>query len=251
MADFSRYNTATNDPISNQELIELSPTFRDIRERISKYFLSPTGRITLSGIFPENEISLDKYLLNEVNVISGTHMQFIVQIKYEDRLYLFTSPEFLQKLIGSYSQNNPYLVLSTLSQIVKFDATPIVNKALSFSEDERNQGVQMRLNNFVKLTYNSETEEREVEVLYERLVRYINWAITKPSQNFDERLLPVENLLRYTKIEIDNEALQQERESEEEDDESNDDSDNGGSSTTGDDISEEGRDDYVFKESTE
>jgi len=214
MAD-SRYITITRQSPSEDEVIQRPKIFRDIRTGISKNTLGiePSGRIIIEGEYPENKLYFDRYDISTdgekafLTTVRDTNIQFILKVLYNDTQKFFTSTEFHRKLVSTYSQNLPYQVLTSLRQIVEIDLNPIVDKVKSFANTERIQGVEMELNNFLNLSYNEETEEQDVEVDYTKLVEYIDWMVTKPTQNYDDRLLPINNLLSYNRIDIDNESL--------------------------------------------
>lgn len=194
------YKTISNQTLSEKEVIELSPSFRDIKETISRNGLTPTSKIVVTGDFEENTLSLDKYVLDRVESFTNIDIQFIVRTTYNQEKRLFTSSNFKNRLVKSYSENNPYLTQTALSEIIEIDLGPIVERVRKLLNEEKKDGVKFSENVFVDLTYDDEGKQF-VQINYEKLLEYIEWTVTKPSQNYDERLQPSSDLSEFEFIE--------------------------------------------------
>lgn len=220
------YKTISGKTISNKEIVKLSPSFRKIRERISRNGIKAEGKITLQGEYGENQLSLDKYLLTNVNTIEVPNIRFITKINVDGETFLLSSSSFIRSLVKTYSNNNPYPAISSLTELIEIELDPIVERIRKLLSEERDDGVEISKNTFVNLSY-TEDGEQTIEVDFNSLLSYLSWAVYKPSKNYDERILPSGELVDYRLIEFPEDTFEGFDSDEEEEDEETDEDQNG------------------------
>ena len=180
---------------------------------------SQNGSIRLSGQYPQNYVDIPTYDLSKLNIVSDPDVDFnfVLCLKNgQDSIpKLFVTKRFYVTLTSNYANNRPFGVNDIIEEknIVVIDIEPIKQKVESLRIEE--------LNTDIDLTSVQESERKYVEVLrnlfvhsnYSKndlnrleanptytdieLLRYISWVVAKPSNNFDERLIPAELLGDY------------------------------------------------------
>ena len=207
------------------------PASKNIRERISVENViekqtvgnfEEIDKIRLFGEYPQNFVDIPKYDLSKLNVISDEEVDFnfILCLKdgEESLPRLFVTKNFYERLTNNYSTGNPFGVNDIIDEknIIVIDIKPLKEKVELLRIAE--------LNTDIDLTSVQESERSYVEVIrnlfvhsnYEKdavkglqanptytdieLLRYISWAVAKPSNNFDERLIPAEQLGTFKDI---------------------------------------------------
>ena len=163
---------------------------------------SEVGKIRLSGEYLQNFVDFPKFGINVIP-LTDVNFRFILSIKktIEDvNPIMYTSKLFYDELIDAYSQNNPYFVANVIKQqaIITISYDDLLKKIEQYRAIELNVakvGVVVNKNLFVKSNYTVKkgglppalTANPTIEL--EDLVRYIDWIVSKPSMNYDERLL--------------------------------------------------------------
>lgn len=185
----------------------LSNGFNVIRDKISNNgFNYSDYKIKLQGIYSENSVYFDKVSIeNKIKTVPNTSLNFVVKLKYNGEVILFTSPQFLNKLQATYQGSNPYKVLSKLSEVVEIDLEPFVQKVIQNNFFERELEIDMNLNVFVSIS----DDGNEVDVNLPKLIEYINWVVSKPSNDVDNQVLDVQEISDYTypiKVEVEEET---------------------------------------------
>jgi hypothetical protein len=156
--------------------------------RVSNF--SITDDIDLQGTYPQNVVKYPKFTLNtNIKTLPDINFRFILSIKKDksdSNPQLYTSNKFYNELASSYWENNPYMVANAIKSeaIVSVVYDDFVEKIKNFRLLENPVGVKVTQNIFV----NFDTSENSTLNL-EELVRYIDWVVTKPARNYDERIL--------------------------------------------------------------
>ena len=211
-------NVVSAPPISNLAPSEL--TTRQVENadgiiqpvRVSNLKLD--GSITLYGRYPQNSVDIEKYDLSSINVIydADVNFNFILSLKDGENSVpqLYTSKNFYNELISNYATENPFPVNRALnpSQIVVVDILPIKQKI----EDLRTAELNLDINltnvsdkNYVVVSKhifaNSNYETDSVSGFkatptynVTELLKYISWVVSKPPQNYNNRVLPADSI---------------------------------------------------------
>lgn len=160
------------------------------------------GKIRLSGEYSQNFVDFPKFALN-ITPLIDISFRFILSIKKtidDVNPKLFTSKSFYDELINAYSNNNPYFVANVIKQqaIVTVLYDDLVKKIEQFRQLELNVGkvgVIVNKNLFVNSNYTRiegappPSLRANSTINLEDLVRYVDWVVSKPAINYDERLL--------------------------------------------------------------
>lgn len=159
--------------------------------RVSNFII--TNDIDLRGSYPQNVVKFPKFTLNtNIKTLPDINFRFILSIKKnksDSNPQLYTSDKFYNELASSYWENNPYMVGNAIKSeaIVSIVYDDYIKKLNTFRPLELTAGtvgVSVSKNLFVEFNENSEPT-----INLDDLVRYIDWVVTKPSSNYDERLI--------------------------------------------------------------
>ena len=159
--------------------------------RVSNFII--TNDIDLRGSYPQNVVKFPKFTLNtNIKTLPDINFRFILSIKKnksDSNPQLYTSDKFYNELASSYWENNPYMVGNAIKSeaIVSIVYDDYIKKLNTFKLLELNAGtigVKVNKNIFVEFNENSDPT-----INLDDLVRYIDWVVTKPSSNYDERLI--------------------------------------------------------------
>lgn len=199
------------------------PSSKNIRERfdenndIEKQIVGnfeEIDKIRLFGEYTQNFVDVPKYDLSKINVIQDDEVDFgfILCLKdgEEGLPKLFATKQFYTSLTSNYNQNNPFGVNDIIDEknIVVIDIKPLKEKVESLRIEELEldinltttsdkKYVEVLRNLFVRSNYKKDSVKGlEANPTYTdiELLRYITWVVSKPSQNYDDRLLPAEYL---------------------------------------------------------
>jgi len=177
-------------------------------------FTKDGGSITLFGDYEENQVSIPTYDLSNVNVIDDPDVtfDFVLCLKdgEESEPKLYTTSTFYNALIRNYNNNQPFQTNDIIDQknIIVVDIKPIKEKVEQLRQQELNQDINLTNSSDKKyveiyrnLFVNSNYSKDDVSGLKAtptytliELLRYISWVVSKPAQNYDDRLIPA-NLL--------------------------------------------------------
>jgi len=184
-------------------------------------FSKDGGSITIFGEYPQNQIDIPTYDLSTINIIddSDVNFDFVLCLKdgEDSEPKLFTTKLFYDSLVQNYNNKQPFRVNDIIDQrnIVVVDIAPLKQKVeklriielntdidLTNVSEENRSYIELLRNLFV----NSNYEKNDVDGLKANptytiieLIRYISWVVSKPSQNYDDRLIPAELLGEFTK----------------------------------------------------
>jgi hypothetical protein len=169
--------------------------------RISNF--QKDGEIVISGKYNENFQTFPKYDLSRVKVLDDINFKFILLLKNKRDSYdvasspFYTSRLFFDELIQSYQDNIPYLVNASIKQekIVVVYLEDIKERISELHIRELSTFLSKQptivIKNLFEFSNYGPPPEYELNSTYDldSLVRYIDWVVTKPNQNYDERLL--------------------------------------------------------------
>ena len=187
--------------------------------RVSNIFQN--GYITLYGNYSENSVDIPQFNLSSINVINDDEVTFKFILCLKDGInsesQLFATSETYNKLQQQYKDNNPIPVNYLINQrkIVVVDIQPIKQKVEDLRIEELNLDINLSnvgekdyvvvfKNLFVNSNYESDSiTGYKANPNYDmiELLRYISWVVSKPPQNYNDRVLPAESLGQWGSIE--------------------------------------------------
>ena len=145
------------------------------------------GKIVLNGTYKVNTISFDRFSFSEIKAFNTVSFQFILKIVDNSGTKYFTSSDFKGKLQTSNKRNEPYLALQSLApeSVVVVDLRQSLNGLDEQKLLEQKEGVNVTYNTYV---------DTNGTIDYQKLVEYINWVVSKPPQEYDDRIIRAEDL---------------------------------------------------------
>ena len=171
------------------------------------------GKIRLYGEYPQNFVDVPKYDLSKVNVLLDQDINFDFILCLKDGLdaepQLYAAYKFFKTLMEEYKVGgSPFAVNDIIEEknIVVIDIKPLKEKveflrrkelSINLNRNEVAGQVEVRKNLFVYSNYDVGSEGVLVaNPSYDinELIKYITWVVTKPAANYDDRLIPVEEL---------------------------------------------------------
>jgi len=197
--------------------------FRSIREILNKDTevvekqivgnFPEIAKIRLYGEYPQNFVDVPRYDLSKVNVLLDQDINFDFILCLKDGLdaepQLYAAYNFFKTLMDEYKvDGSPFAVNDIIEEknIVVIDIKPIKEKveflrrkelSINLNRNEVAGQVEVRKNLFVYSNYDVGSEGVLVaNPSYDinELIKYITWVVTKPAANYDDRLIPVEEL---------------------------------------------------------
>lgn len=197
--------------------------FRSIREILNKDTevvekqivgnFPEIAKIRLYGEYPQNFVDVPKYDLSKVNVLLDQDINFDFILCLKDGLdaepQLYAAYKFFKTLMDEYKvDGSPFAVNDIIEEknIVVIDIKPLKEKveflrrkelSINLNRNEVAGQVEVRKNLFVYSNYDVGSEGVLVaNPSYDinELIKYITWVVTKPAANYDDRLIPVEEL---------------------------------------------------------
>ena len=174
----------------------------------------------VTGKYAQNYFDFDTYDLSVLNVINDADVdfKFILCLKDgQDSLpQLYATKNLYETLVASYQYGNVIGANDIINErnIIVVDIEPLKNKVedlrvtelaldINLSNVGEKKYVQVFRNLFVNSNYEtSETNELTATPTYSiiELLRYISWVVSKPSQNYETRILPASLLGEWTDI---------------------------------------------------
>lgn len=147
-----------------------------------------SGEIELTGEYNQNKIKFDRYSFDDIVPISSVTFQFILRLISNDGERYYTSSDFKNKLSTDYANNIPYRALSALNpeSVVTVDLRKAINSiGGEYFLAEQADGVLVKYNTFVDATG---------VIDYTKIIEYIDWVVSKPPQEYDDRTIPAMTL---------------------------------------------------------
>ena len=170
------------------------------------------GFIRLSGKYPQNYVDIPKYDLSKIIVIGNPEVtfDFILCLKdgEEGIPKLYATKRFYIKLTSEYNNGKPFGVNDVIDEqnIVVIDIKPLKEKvevmrkaelSINLNRNEINGQVEVKRHLFSYSNYDvGEDGVLVANPTYDfiELLKYISWVVTKPSANYDDRLIPATDL---------------------------------------------------------
>ena len=199
-----------------------TPASKNIREIIDDGIVEKqvvgdfeeNGSIRLSGEYPQNFVDVPKYDLSKLVVIEDEEVDFNFILCLKDGIEslprLFVTKDFYELLIKNYNEGNPFGVNDIIEEknIVVIDIAPLKSKIenlrieelnldINLSNSDEKKYVEVLRNIFVHSNYEKDsTKGLQANPTYTdiELLKYISWVVSKPSNNYEERLLQAKEL---------------------------------------------------------
>ena len=158
------------------------------------------GKITLVGNYSQNFVDLPKYDLSTIRTLSDINFNFILVIKEtktSPESVFYTSEQFYIELMRLYSNNQPYLPNYIIKQenivVIPLDSVKELIADLHIKELNTflSKEPTIVIKNLFEFSNYGPEPDFEINSTYDldELVRYIDWVVSKPSPNYNERLL--------------------------------------------------------------
>ena len=175
---------------------------------IGNYVSKVAGSIKLNGIYPTKNFidfkisPINNIKLDDIQSIDNTTFKFVLGIKNKSSettpFKYFTSPDFFKKLQESINEPNPYFVLQALKKefIVEYsleDDITILKDLVKLEADDN-----VKFKNHLWFLGNGNVD-------YKKLVQYIDWIVSTPTQLDSTNLgvIPVSDILTKSDFEIE------------------------------------------------
>jgi len=172
------------------------------------------SKIRLYGEYEQNFVDLPKYDLSKIIVVNDSEVDFNFILCLRDgnsdaNPKLFATTKLYNSLLDNYSAKKPIPVNDIINErnIISIDLEPLkekiedlrileLNQDINLSSGDEKKYIEIIRNLFATSNYKIENGALKAEPTYDLiyLLRYISWVISKPSQNYNNRLLPVSQL---------------------------------------------------------
>lgn len=152
------------------------------------------GSFVLTGGYEENKITFDKFSLTDLTITNQAKFEFILKVVGGGTTKWFVSDVTYARLKEEEANNKPFYSHELLkpSSIVTLDLRPIIDNLKLYKPIEEEAGVGVRVDK--NLFYGPSTDGID----YDALLRYVDFLVSKPSSNYDERILPVASIGQWT-----------------------------------------------------
>ena len=175
---------------------------------IGSYVAKVAGSIKLNGIYPTKNFidfkisPINDIKLDDIKAIDNTKFQFVLGIKNKSAdtrpFKYFTSPNFFKNLLDSINEPNPYFTLQALKKefIVEYSLEEDIKILQDLVKLEKEDNVKFK-NHLWFL------EDGTVD--FKKLVQYIDWVVSTPTEADSVNLgvIPVSKMLTKTDYEVD------------------------------------------------
>lgn len=201
---------------SSDGLLGIREIFNQDKEVVEKQRVGnfeEIAQIRIKGEYPQNYVDVPKYDLSKVNVLLDQDIEFDFILCLKEGLdsepKLYASARFFQTLMKEYTvDGSPFAVNDIIEEknIVVIDVKPLKEKveflrrkelSINLNRNEVAGQVEVRKNLFVYSNYDVGSDGVLVaNPSYDinELIKYITWVVSKPAANYDDRLIPVEEL---------------------------------------------------------
>lgn len=186
----------SEDYYSSTDTISGKDDFYEITEKSLKNKIGQDSDIEVSGRYPENREYFPKFSLSNITPRADVNFNFIIKTVNDREVKLFTSKLFYDYLVDAYSRNLPYPSLANFPSVVTINLKPIIDNVKSFYNKEQKVGVRVNSNVCVDIS-RDDNDVRTYTINYNKLLRYLDWMLSKPSANYDERILPPQEISSY------------------------------------------------------
>ena len=175
---------------------------------IGNYVSKVVGSIKLNGIYPTKNFidfkisPINDIKLDDIKAIDNTKFQFVLGIKNKSAdtrpFKYFTSPNFFKNLLDSINEPNPYFTLQALKKefIVEYSLEEDIKILQDLVKLEKEDNVKFK-NHLWFL------EDGTVD--FKKLVQYIDWVVSTPTEADSVNLgvIPVSKMLTKTDYEVE------------------------------------------------
>lgn len=201
---------------SSDGLLGIREIFNQDKEVVEKQRVGnfeEIAQIRIKGEYPQNYVDVPKYDLSKVNVLLDQDIEFDFILCLKEGLdsepKLYASARFFQTLMKEYTvDGSPFAVNDIIEEknIVVIDVKPLKEKveflrrkelSINLNRNEVAGQVEVRKNLFVYSNYDVGSDGVLIaNPSYDinELIKYITWVVSKPAANYDDRLIPVEEL---------------------------------------------------------
>jgi hypothetical protein len=186
----------SEDYYSSTDTISGDDEFYEATEGSLKNKIEQSSDIEVQGRYSENREYFPKFSLSNITPRPDVNFKFIIKTVNDKEVKLFTSKLFYDYLVESYSRNIPYPSLANFPSVVTINLKPIIDNVKSFYNKEQKVGVRVESNVCVDITRDDD-DNRTYTINYDKLLRYLDWTLSKPSANYEERLLPPQEISSY------------------------------------------------------
>jgi hypothetical protein len=191
-------NTTPNTILDNLSPVEEPEFAETIYVKVSDF--NQNGTITLVGNYPQNFVDFPKYDLSPIRFLPDINFRFLLAIKEtktSSESVFYTSKRFYIELMNLYSKNKPYLPNYVIKQekvvVIALDGIKELINDLHIKELNTflNKIPTIVIKNVFEFSNYGAEPDYEINSTYDldELVRYIDWVVSKPPANYNERLL--------------------------------------------------------------
>jgi|11BtaG_2_1085332.scaffolds.fasta_scaffold02790_10 hypothetical protein len=201
---------------SSNGLLGIREIFNQNKEVVEKQRVGnfeEIAQIRIKGEYPQNYVDVPRYDLSKVNVLLDQDIEFDFILCLKEGLdsepKLYASARFFQTLMKEYRvDGSPFAVNDIIEEknIVVIDVKPLKEKveflrrkelSINLNRNEVAGQVEVRKNLFVYSNYDVSSDgvlTANPSYDINELIKYITWVVSKPAANYDDRLIPVEDL---------------------------------------------------------
>jgi len=162
--------------------------------------------------YPQVKVNVVKYDLSKIKLTDNPDINFDFVVSLKDGLdgipQLWATEKFHKELKSEYTKGRPFGVNDIIEKknIVVVDIKPLKQKvealrkkelSINLNRNEIKGQVEVRKNLFVNSNYKVGADgSLEATPTYEieELLKYLSWVVSKPSSNYDDRLIPTNEL---------------------------------------------------------
>lgn len=162
--------------------------------------------------YPQVNVNVVKYDLSKIKITDNPDINFDFVVSLKDGLegipQLWATEKFHKELKSEYTKGRPFGVNDIIEKknIVVVDIKPLKQKvealrkkelSINLNRNEIKGQVEVRKNVFVNSNYKVGADgSLEAIPTYEieELLKYLSWVVSKPSSNYDDRLIPTNEL---------------------------------------------------------
>ena len=146
------------------------------------------GKFLLEGQYKQNSVTFDKFSFDDIVAIDTIKFEFILKLVNGSDIRYYTSTQTLTDLIQFNADNSPYFSHELLkpSSVVTINVKTLLSLLSQQKQDEAADGTNVFFNLFLDTVTN--------KLDYTKLVEYIDWVVSKPPTNYDDRIIPDGNI---------------------------------------------------------
>jgi hypothetical protein len=175
----------TNKTLPNVNIVDRDT--KQIQEIIPDDF-KKYGKFLLEGGYKQNSVTFDKFNFDDIVGLNTIKFEFILKLVNGADVRYYTSTQTLTDLLQFNADNSPYFSHELLkpSSVVTINVKTLLGLLSDQKSDEAADGTNVFFNLFLDNVTN--------KLDYTKLVEYIDWVVSKPPSNYDDRIIPVGNI---------------------------------------------------------